>query len=84
MVTRAVGAAAELELDQRFAEIADGDRFLLCSDGLTACVSDGELAERLQGADLETAADELLGLALDRGAPDNVTLVLVSAEAQAS
>ena len=82
MVTRAVGAAAELDLDQRFAEIAAGDRFLLCSDGLTACVSDAELAEHLAAADPETAADGLLELALQRGAPDNVSLIVVWAVAQ--
>lgn len=82
MVTRAVGAAAELDLDQRFAEIAAGDRFLLCSDGLTACVSDAELAEHLAAADPEAAADGLLELALQRGAPDNVSLIVVWAVAQ--
>lgn len=81
MVTRAVGAAGALTLEQRFAPIEASDSFLLCSDGLTACVTDAEIATRLQRHDLEATADDLVDLALERGAPDNLSFVLVAAEA---
>ena len=79
VITRAVGVG-ELELERRHAAIAPGDLFLLCSDGLTGVLSDAEIAERLTAPTLDLAADELLALTLARGAPDNVSLVLVRAE----
>jgi serine/threonine protein phosphatase PrpC len=79
IVTRAVGAAAELELDRAFAAVAPGDRFLLCSDGLTGMVADEEIAEALKASDPDASADLLLALALGRGATDNVTLVVIEA-----
>jgi len=81
IITRAVGAAAEIDLERRFAPIRPGDVFLLCSDGLTACVEDEELAGFMGRADLDAAAETLLAAALERGAPDNVSFVLVTAEA---
>ncbi|MFN3523628.1 MAG: PP2C family protein-serine/threonine phosphatase [Phenylobacterium sp.] len=81
IVTRAVGAGEPLELDVRHAAILPGDVFLLCSDGLTGAVSDEEIRRILAAMPLERAADGLLALSLDRGARDNVTLVLVAAEA---
>ncbi len=81
IITRAVGAAAEIDLERRFAPIQAGDVFLLCSDGLTACVEDEELAEFMDRPDLDAAAEALLAAALARGAPDNVSFVLVAAEA---
>ncbi len=79
VITRAVGVDARLELDRRFAPIGEGDLFLLCSDGLTGCLEDGELAAILTDRDLEAAADCLLATALERGARDNVSLILVRA-----
>jgi serine/threonine protein phosphatase PrpC len=82
IVTRAVGAGETLELDRSFAPINAGDIFLLCSDGLTACLNDSELEALLGGGDLDTNADTLLELALSRGASDNVSFVLIQAEAR--
>ena len=80
VITRAVGAAAELELDCVFGSIQPGDRFLLCSDGLSNMVEDREIEALLVQPPLEAAAEKMLNKALSRGAPDNVTLVLVGAE----
>jgi serine/threonine protein phosphatase PrpC len=80
IITRAVGVDAQVELDRQFAAIAPGDIFLLCSDGLTACLDDAEIARGLAGGDLDAAADDLLRIALGRQALDNVSLILVRAE----
>lgn len=81
VITRAVGAQANLAPDLHNAALEPGDLFLLCSDGLTGALEDAEIAEVLGRCDLESAADELLQLTLDRGARDNVTLLLVAASA---
>ncbi|AZC13782.1 protein phosphatase 2C domain-containing protein [Microbacterium sp. ABRD28] len=52
------------------------DRWLLCSDGLTDYVDDGAVSEVLSRDDREDAASELVDLALDAGASDNVTVVV--------
>lgn len=80
VLSRAVGAQPDLELDAVTDEIEPGDVFVLCSDGLTGLVSDAEIAAALGAHRMETAGQKLLDMALDRGAPDNVTLVLVRVE----
>lgn len=80
VITRAIGARADLELDHVSGPMQAGDRYLLCSDGLTTVVSDREIAEAMIRAPLEAAAERLLDQALARGAPDNVTVILVAAE----
>ena len=77
VITRAVGVVDRLALDLHQGRIEPGDTFLLCSDGLTGHLADHELLEQAAGADLETAADGLLALTLERGARDNVTFVMV-------
>lgn len=78
LITRAVGAAPAIQLERRYDEVRPGDAFLLCSDGLTACLEPVEIADRLDPHDLDGSADALLAVALDRGAPDNVSFVLIS------
>jgi serine/threonine protein phosphatase Stp1 len=77
IVTRAAGAAARIEIDRCDGVIAPGDAFLLATDGLTRLMTDDELAERLGAADLEAAADRLVQTCLERGAPDNVSFVIL-------
>jgi serine/threonine protein phosphatase PrpC len=77
MITRAVGAGRELELEIAHGSVEAGDRFLLCSDGLTGAVPDSELVALMSFRVVEDAADALLDRALEQGATDNVTLVLV-------
>jgi serine/threonine protein phosphatase PrpC len=80
VITRAVGAAATLELESAHGPVRAGDRFLLCSDGLTGLVRDAELGAFLLRPPLEAALDKMINVALSRGAPDNVTAILVAAE----
>jgi protein phosphatase len=57
--------------------VRPGDRFLLCSDGLSDYVEDGVIAETLlANGDRKTAAAELVQRTLDNGAPDNVTVIV--------
>jgi serine/threonine protein phosphatase PrpC len=81
VVTRAVGVTEPLHLEMRHAAAQPGDRYLLCSDGLTNVVEEAEIEAVLAGGDAELAAEALLDLALKRGAKDNVTVVVVHAGA---
>ena len=77
VLSRAVGVGKELELDGVADEPSAGDIFLLCSDGLYGVVTDDEIAGVLTTSGLAEAAIALIDLCLTRGAPDNVTVVLV-------
>lgn len=76
IITRALGTHGENEPDLLVTDVRDGDLFLLCTDGLTGMVTDGDIECVLRENDMETAADTLLSLALDAGGRDNVTLIL--------
>lgn len=80
MITRAVGATDVLELDDDAIEVADGDVFLLCSDGLSNEISNEEILTVLTAAASGNASEELVELALARGGRDNITAVVVRAE----
>ena len=66
------------EIDTTVFDVLPGDRWLLCSDGLSSYVSDDKIAHTLtvQTA-VKDAADRLVKESLDQGAPDNVTVVIV-------
>jgi serine/threonine protein phosphatase PrpC len=78
VLARAVGVQPALEIDAIRDQVAKGDLFLLCSDGLHGVVDDAEIAAilREQG---NAGAQALIEASLERGAPDNVTVVLVYA-----
>ncbi|MFM0240774.1 PP2C family protein-serine/threonine phosphatase [Paraburkholderia phytofirmans] len=80
MITRAVGATDVLELDDDVIEVADGDVFLLCSDGLSNEVSEDDMLAVLSNAACANACEELVDMALARGGRDNITAVVVRAE----
>jgi serine/threonine-protein phosphatase Stp1 len=77
MLTRAVGAARSLNVDSVDGMIMAGDIFVLASDGLTRLVKAEEIVRLLGTLSLEDAGDRMLDLTLARGAPDNVSFVLV-------
>lgn len=80
MITRAVGATDLLELDDDAIEVADGDVFLLCSDGLSNELSDDEIVAVLNSAEHAQACEELVERALAHGGRDNITAVVVQAQ----
>ena len=78
IITRAVGVEPAVECDVFAPKLKKNDTLLLCSDGLSNTVTDDELlAVVSQNKDLSRAAQALLALALERGAPDNVTVGLL-------
>ncbi len=77
VVTRAVGATETLEVDTSAGDARSGDTFLLASDGLTRVMTDEEIYAELTALPGEEAADSLLQTVLSRGAPDNVSMILV-------
>ena len=78
LITRALGAESRLRTDRFFQEMKAGDYLLLCSDGLSNVVSEQEiLYEVIHGGEPAKCCERLLEIALKRGAPDNVTVVLV-------
>lgn len=79
IVTRALGSTESLELAALSLEVRAGDCFLLCSDGLTRTVEDHELGLMLGHALPGEMVRSLIHLGLLRGAPDNLTVVVVRA-----
>jgi len=79
IITRAVGVSDVLEVETLSGEILLGDTFLLASDGLTRLLGDAELLAEIDGNDLDQSASRLLEIALERDAPDNVSLAIVRA-----
>jgi protein phosphatase len=66
----------DVEPDLSMREARAGDRYLLCSDGLSGVVSEETLAEALKDPDPQATADRLIELALRSGGPDNVTVIV--------
>jgi len=79
-ITRAVGGEDTLLLDVRRDRVRLGDRYLLCSDGLTRELPDSLIAELMAGEDVQHCAKALVDATLNAGARDNVTVVVIEAQ----
>ncbi|WP_063345664.1 PP2C family protein-serine/threonine phosphatase [Vibrio jasicida] len=77
VITRAVGVDEEVTIDQISGQLADGDQFLLCSDGLSKELTNEEMHKTLYADSVNQAGLALMHSALVRGASDNVTCALV-------
>ena len=77
VITRAVGIEEPLDIDVLHFDAAPGDRFLVCSDGLSKLLSSDEIQGMMQTDSLDECVQSLLHTALVRGAPDNVTVITV-------
>ena len=79
LITRAIGTETLVHCDIFHKKVTKGDYLLLCSDGLSNLLDDQEiLFEVAHGQDKEKCCQRLLDIAKKRGAPDNVTSILLS------
>ena len=72
-----MGVGEVLEIDKIRGAVNPGDRFLLCSDGLSKYATFAMLEKMLRETPIETVADRLVQVALDGGGADNITVVVV-------
>jgi protein phosphatase len=77
-LARAIGAEDDVEVDTAKHDALDGDRWLLCSDGLWNLVDEREIAERLHRESPQDAARMLVESANERGGTDNVTVQVLA------
>ncbi|MGO8797925.1 MAG: PP2C family protein-serine/threonine phosphatase [Roseiarcus sp.] len=80
VITRALGTADQAALEIGDGRILVGDRFLLCSDGLTTHVDDSEIAALLGADEPQKVCARLISLTLQRGASDNVSIIVVACD----
>jgi protein phosphatase len=74
---RAIGTESSVKVDVSAFPLQAGDRYLLCSDGLTAVVRDAEIAGILRSEEPVSAVEKFVGLANERGGPDNITVQVI-------
>jgi PPM family protein phosphatase len=78
IVTRAIGLDEQLRVSIRSFSVVEGDRYLLCSDGLSGPVPAGEMAQILADGDApEVIAERLIAAANQHGGPDNVAALII-------
>lgn len=83
VITRAVGSSLRLLADVVLLDAEVGDRFLLCTDGLTGEVEDQEIGLVLASASsVQDAADQLVELALETDGSDNITVLVTEVTEQ--
>ena len=83
LINRAVGTEGTVKVDIFQGDAQSGDVFLLCSDGLAGLMTDDEIEDALQDLSvtgLDEKSTELVALAHERGAPDNVTVGFLAVE----
>jgi protein phosphatase len=76
LLMRALDGMNPVEADLSVREARHGDRYMLCTDGLSGVVTNDEIAGLLSSGDPTGSVTRLVDLALERGAPDNVTVVI--------
>src|SRR5213083_3716218 len=77
IILQALGPDPKVKVDLTHQEVRKGDVLVLCSDGLSGQVKNDEIARIVSAApDVRTACERLIGLANERGGPDNITVVL--------
>lgn len=77
IITRSVGFQEDVDADIDIRVVRKGDRFLLCSDGLSNLVDDDEIRDVISTNDIEPACRRLVDIANERGGDDNITVVLL-------
>ena len=79
-ILQALGTAPTVDVSVSVVELRADDRILLCSDGLYECLSDREISDGMAVEELEGAVASLVGLALERGGNDNISVILAHFE----
>jgi protein phosphatase len=83
VLTRALGTEPDVAVDEEDVDLLDGDRILLCSDGLTGMVTEEQIVAILSAApDPQDAADRLVRAANRAGGVDNITVVVIDVESE--
>ncbi|MBO5856644.1 MAG: Stp1/IreP family PP2C-type Ser/Thr phosphatase [Clostridia bacterium] len=77
VITRAVGVSSEVDVDVEIIPINQGQKILICTDGLYEYISDSEMFDIIKNPDVEEPAKVLLDMANDAGGKDNITVVTV-------
>lgn len=83
-ILRSVGVLPIVEVETTTVEVAAGDRFVLCSDGLSGVVRDDEIAAVVQAQTPSEAVETLVRIANERGGPDNITVQILQIPASDS
>ena len=85
VITNALGLDSSIAVDLREIEAREGDRLLLCSDGLSSMVSDEDIASAANAEqDPQRTAEALVELALEAGGEDNITVLVIDLNSEGS
>lgn len=77
IITRALGINEEVDIDFDTVDVKSGDVLILCTDGLSGCVSDEDMLSTYLNCDFDRLASTYIGLANDHGGRDNITVVAI-------
>ncbi len=80
IITRSVGFQEEVDSDVDIRAVRSGDKFLMCSDGLSNLIADDEIREIVTQGSIDAACRHLIDIANERGGDDNITVVLTEVE----
>jgi protein phosphatase len=77
LITRALGVQENIDVEYNFVSLQQGDKILMCTDGLTNLLESDEILEIVNQNDIEKATDMLVESANERGGFDNITVVIM-------
>lgn len=78
IITRALGIEDDVSVDFIETDVSDGDKLLLCSDGLSNMVNEAEMIECMEDSDVFNYSSRLISLANEHGGTDNITAVVLA------
>ena len=82
VLTKALGVGQKCEMDAIIFDIKDGDKVLMCTDGLSNMITDDKIFEIVTSNNLETATEVLINTANQNGGTDNITLILIGKDGE--
>ncbi len=78
VITRAIGGLEQVEAEMFYVEVSKGDKIVMCSDGLSNMVEDGDIMKVVKDStDLQEACETLIKMANDNGGKDNISVIIV-------